>query len=129
MPKATRSEIAAARAVVLQRDQNTCQRCGVNVLYQLASVQHRIPRGAGGSAKVWQVSNLALVCGWATTPGSCHNWMEHENRKQAEFDGWLLPKLNADIDTEQEPLLTIHGWITLDDRGGSHPYLPQEVPA
>ncbi len=123
MPKATRTEIAAARAVVLQRDQNTCQRCGVNVLYQLASVQHRIPRGAGGSANVWQVSNLVLVCGSATTPDSCHNWMEHENRRQAERDGWLLPKNNPFIVTSREPLLTYRGWVLLDDSGGWIPYV------
>lgn len=129
MPKASSAEIARARAVVLERDQNTCQRCGINVLYRLASIQHRIPRGAGGSAKVWQASNLALVCGSATTPGSCHNWMEHEDREQAEFDGWLLPKLNADIDTEREPLLTIHGWVLLDDEGGRQLSIPKEMPA
>ena len=123
MPKATRAEIDKARAVVLERDQNTCQRCGVNVLYKLASIQHRIPRGAGGSAKVWQASNLALVCGSATTPGSCHNWMEHEERKQAEREGWLLPKNNPFIDTTQERLLTYRGWVLLDDFGGRTPWI------
>lgn len=110
--------------MVLKRDQNTCQRCGVNVLYKLASIQHRIPRGAGGSAKVWQASNLALVCGSATTPGSCHNWMEHEERKQAEDEGWLLPKNNPFIDTTLEPLLTYRGWVLLDDVGGYMECLP-----
>ena len=129
MPKATRAEIEAARAVVLERDENTCQRCGVNVLYRLASIQHRIPRGSGGSAKVWQPSNLALVCGSGTTPGSCHNWMEHEDREQAEFDGWLLPKLNADINTERELLFTIHGWVLFDDEGGCQLSIPKEMPA
>lgn len=84
--------------------------------------------GADPGAKVWQASNLALVCGSATSPGSCHNWMEHEERAQAEREGWLLPKNNPFIDTTQEPLLTYRGWVLLDDAGGWVPYVGK-VPA
>lgn len=128
MPKSSKREIDAFRAVVLERDGTTCQCCGIDVTLKLASIQHRIPRGAGGSARVNRPSNGVLVCGSATTPGSCHNWMEHEDRTEAERQGWLLPKLNADIDTTQEPLLTYRGWVVLDDFGGSIPWIG-EVPA
>ena len=125
MPKATRAEIDKARAVVLERDQNTCQRCGVNVLYKLASVQHRIARGAGGTAseRVWTPANMALLCGSATTPGSCHNFVENEEREQGKTEGWVLPMNNPSIDPALEPLLTYRGWILLDDFGGRTPYI------
>jgi hypothetical protein len=115
----------AFREVVLARDGTTCQCCGTDVLYKLASIQHRIPRGAGGSARVNRPSNGVLVCGSATTPGSCHNWMEHEDRTAAEDLGWLLPKLNADIDPATEPIYTQpYGWVLLDDEGNRTPCAP-----
>jgi hypothetical protein len=112
----------AFRGVVLARDGTTCQCCGCDVTNKLASIQHRVPRGAGGSARVNRPSNGVLVCGSATTPGSCHNRMEHVDRLWAERTGWLLPKCNPDIDTTQEPLFTFAGWRLLDDLGGSLPY-------
>jgi 5-methylcytosine-specific restriction protein A len=117
MPKATARQKRDARDIVLARDQNTCQRCGIDLLYKLASVQHRRPKGAGGSALLDIPSNLVLVCGSATTPHSCHNWMEHEDRPQAVADGWLIPKLSP-VHPSVVPVLTIHGWVTLDDEGG-----------
>jgi 5-methylcytosine-specific restriction protein A len=120
MPKATRKVEEAARRVVLERDQNTCQRCGVNVLYRLASVQHRIARGRGGTAspRVWTPSNMVLMCGSAITPGSCHNLVENEEREQGKDEGWVLPMNNPDIYPALEPLSTYRGWILLDDFGG-----------
>lgn len=122
MPKATAQARREARAIVLERDQNTCQRCGVNLLYKLASVQHRRPRGAGGSALVDTPSNLVLVCGSATTPDSCHNWMEHEDRATANDQGWLIAKLSQ-THPSNVPLLTIHGWVLLTDDGDRIPYI------
>lgn len=126
MPRATRRDVAAARAIVLERDQNTCQRCGVNVLYKLASVQHRIARGRGGSAseRVWTPANLVLMCGSATTPGSCHDFVEHQGREQGKADGWVLPMNNPSIDPATEPLLTFRGWVLLDDLGSRTPCDP-----
>lgn len=127
MPKATAKQRRDAREVVLERDQNTCQRCGIDLLYKLASIQHRRPRGAGGSALVDIPSNLVLVCGSATTPGSCHNWMEHEDRPAARVEGWLIPKLSR-VHPSQVPLLTHRGWVLLADDGSSTPYeFPKEA--
>jgi hypothetical protein len=105
----------AARAIVLARDGNTCQRCGTNLLYKLASIHHRRPRGMGGSADVNVASNMVLLCGSATTPGSCHEYAETQ-RGQARIEGWLIPKL-SDIHPSEVPLLTFHGWRYLLDDG------------
>jgi hypothetical protein len=113
----------AFRKVVLDRDGTTCQCCGIDVTLKLASIQHRIPRGAGGSALVNRPSNGVLMCGSATTPSSCHNRVEHEDRLWGERTGWLLPKINRGIDTTQEPILLFNGWHLLDDFGGRIPYL------
>lgn len=113
----------AFRGVVLARDGTTCQCCGADVTLKLASIQHRIPRGMGGSRLVNIPSNGVLVCGSATTPGSCHNWMEHEARASAEQIGFLIPKLSG-IHPSTVPLLTDpHGWVLLDDQGGRTPYI------
>jgi len=121
MPKSSRSEMDAFREVVLARDGTTCQCCGIDVTNKLASVQHRIPRGAGGSALVNRPSNGVLVCGSATTPGSCHQWMEAKDRLTAKAQGWLLPKNNPDIDPTQERILLFDGWHLLDDAGNRTP--------
>jgi hypothetical protein len=121
MPKSTASEMRAFRQVVLARDGTTCQCCGADCTLKLASIQHRIPRGMGGSALVNIPSNGVLVCGSATTPGSCHNWMEHENRAVAEAMGWLLPKLSG-VSPSSVPLYTQpHGWVLLADDGTRTP--------
>jgi hypothetical protein len=118
----------AFREVVLARDGTTCQCCGADVTHKLASIQHRIPRGMGGSRLVNIPSNGVLVCGSATTPNSCHNWMEHEARSTAEQMGFIIPKLSG-IHPSTVPLLTDpHGWVLLDDEGNRVPYVG-EVPA
>jgi hypothetical protein len=122
--KASRTVIERVRKIVLERDENMCQLCGANVLYKLASLQHRRPRGMGGSAQVWDASNLILLCGSATTPGSCHNHVEHEDRAEAERLGYLIPKLSP-LPTTAFPVWTyLHGWVLLDDEGGRQPCEP-----
>jgi 5-methylcytosine-specific restriction endonuclease McrA len=119
-PKASAKVKREARAIVLARDSNTCQRCGANLLYKLASIQHRRPRGAGGSAWVDIPSNLVLLCGSATSPG-CHAHVE-THRVDALADGWLIPKLSSKHPSEV-PLLSIHGWVLLTDDGERIPYV------
>lgn len=121
MPKSSRAEMDAFREVVLARDGTTCQCCGRDVMYKLASIQHRTPRGMGGSALVNIPSNGVLVCGSATTPNSCHNWMEHEDRTAAEGMGYLIRRL-ADLLPSSVPLYTQpHGWVLLSDDGSRTP--------
>lgn len=123
MVKSPGVTMSAFRRGVLERDGTTCQRCGVDVTGKFASIQHRIPRGRGGSKRTERVSNGVLVCGSATTPGGCHNWMENEQPKVAEKQGWCLPMNNPDINPEEEPILTIHGLVLLLDDGSRIPYL------
>lgn len=117
MPRSSKNELRKVFAVVDLRDGGRCRRCGREV-GEWFSRQHRIPRGAGGSARVDRPSNLITVCGSATSMDGCHNWMEHDHRGDAELLGYLLPKLNLGIDPETEPVF-VHefGWVLLGDLG------------
>lgn len=83
----------ALRKQVLERDDYACQRCGRTIDGRPYSLQHRDPRGMGGSRRVDRntLANLVTVCGSATTPDSCHDWMEHQARNRATREGWLVP--------------------------------------
>lgn len=117
--------MTAARDIVLNRDQNTCQRCGTNLVYKLASIHHRRPRGMGGSGQVNVPSNMVLVCGSATSPG-CHAEIETD-RTEAMFEGWLIPKLSDD-QPHEVPVKTYQGWrYLLDDGTWISAIPPQEV--
>ena len=54
------------------------------------SLQHRRPRGMGGTrlAEINSPANLLLLCGSATT--GCHGYVERE-RAAALHAGWLVP--------------------------------------
>jgi HNH endonuclease len=82
------------RDAVLLRDDYTCQRCRRDIRNQPYSLQHLLPRGRGGKNTM---RNLVTVCGSATTPGRCHDWMENQERRLATRDGWLVPNgINPD---------------------------------
>jgi hypothetical protein len=119
MPKASRRVQRDVRVLVDLRDGQSCRRCGKSTHDQPSSVHHRIPRGAGGCALVDRASLLVRVCGDGVQ--GCHGWIE-SHRADAEVLGWILPKLNPDIDPENEPIF-IHsdGWVLLDDGGGITP--------
>lgn len=121
MPRATPPNRRTVMSLVNQRDGDHCRRCGIDwpsAGYQF-SRHHRIPRGAGGSALVDRASNVITLCGSGTT--GCHGWVE-SHREEAEILGYLLPKLNPDIDPEQEPVF-VHefGWVLLGDDGSITP--------
>jgi 5-methylcytosine-specific restriction protein A len=121
MSKSSAAVVRQLHLVVDARDQGRCRRCGREV-GEWFSRQHRIPRGAGGSARVDRPSNLITLCGSATSSEGCHNWAEHGSRTDAELLGYLLPKLNPDIDPELEPVFTHEfGWVLLDDAGNITP--------
>ena len=90
------------RDAVLERDRHACQRCGRSGLGDGVpySLQHRLPRGRQGANTM---ANLVAVCGSATTPGMCHDWMEHDDRPQATNDGWLVPSWD-DVTPENWPV-------------------------
>lgn len=81
--------------IVWERDQSRCFRCG-RMLHRGAgdySIQHRIPRGMGGSRDpvLNSPSNLVLLCGSATT--GCHGWAE-SYRVDAMAQGFLISHLS-----------------------------------
>jgi hypothetical protein len=119
MPRSSGYRARRIKELVDRRDGEHCRRCGHLVWGDDFSRHHRIPRGAGGSARVDRVSNILKLCGSATT--GCHGWIE-KHRADAEILGYLLPKLNPDIDPETEPIF-IHefGWVLLGDNGSITP--------
>lgn len=127
MPKATRKAEESARKIVRERDGHRCQLCGRSIVDYPSSIHHRRPRGAGGSALLEQPSNLVRLCGDGVR--GCHGWLE-ANRTHAKEIGWILPKLNLDVRADETPLLTVDGWMLLDDFGSRTPCAaPAEVGA
>lgn len=101
---------------VLERDGHACMRCGKAIRGNRGwdwSMQHRLPRGQGGTSNpaINLPSNLLSVCGSATT--LCHGHME-SYRTEAEQKGWLVRRGN---DPKAQPVLVARGtrWVYLDD--------------
>lgn len=116
------------RQAVMERDQFKCVRCGRAVSGEPGrdfSLQHRIPRGMGGSRdpRLNLPSNLVLMCGSGAT--MCHGHVE-SYRADAETDGYLVPR---HLDPAEVPV-TVATWpasgrtpavtvqYLLDDLGG-----------
>lgn len=89
-PKPSRSNEPSKkmRVAVLERDDYTCQRCARDIRGRPYSLQHLLPRGRGGKNTM---ANLVTVCGSATTPGMCHDYIENQQRRKATDEGWLVP--------------------------------------
>ena len=102
------------RQVVAARFGNRCVRCGRSGV----TIQHRKPRGMGGSKDpaINQPSNLLWVCGNGTT--GCHGHME-SRRTEAYEHGWLL------ADRADPTATAVHLWdgrrVLLDNTGGYRP--------
>jgi hypothetical protein len=87
-PQRNTNPTTAMRKAVLLRDDYACQVCGRTIDGRPYSLQHRLPRGRGGTNTL---CNLVTVCGSATTPDMCHDDIEHQARKRATREGWLVP--------------------------------------
>lgn len=77
----------------LERAQFSCEINGCNLVGTRGhgwSLQHRLPRGRGGtrSLRINLPSNLLVVCGSGVQ--GCHGLIEHELRAAAYEVGWLL---------------------------------------
>lgn len=108
------------RALVIGRDQATCQRCGApgNGLH------HREGRGVGGRGKVdadrtngpaWMVT----LCGHGNTSG-CHKEIDLD-RASAEADGYVIRRNGPVVDASLMPVRTYRGWRYLTADGRSVP--------
>jgi hypothetical protein len=74
------------RQLVLQRDNNSCARCG-HVLTGWMSIHHRLPGQMGGRRSGNGPQNLLALCGSGVT--GCHGWIE-SNRTEAYDLGYLV---------------------------------------
>lgn len=106
--------------LVLERAQYSCEACGSEVGDRRGedwSIQHRRPRGMGGSRwpGINKPSNLMILCGSATT--GCHGFAE-SHRTAAVAAGWLIQHR---ADPAREPVLIRKAWMLLDDEGNATP--------
>lgn len=91
---------AATVALVWERDNGSCLRCGRGLRFEGRGVEwslhHRAPRGMGGTRQPWinKPGNLVTLCGSGVT--GCHGWVE-ANRGQATEQGWLVSRLSVKI--------------------------------
>lgn len=114
---------------VLERASWSCEACGKPLGDRRGedwSVQHRVPRGSGGSRQAWlnRPSNLMILCGSATTPGSCHEFAENR-RVAAIAAGWLI---QARTDPRTVAVLLVGGkWKYLGDDAEYHDNPPKET--
>ena len=107
----------SVRQTVLERDLYSCVRCGRYIgPFGSYSLQHRRARGMGGSraADTNTPANLVTVCGHATEPDRCHQWIE-SHPVEAERLGY---RVRQGANPAGVPVLTAtHGWVLLDNEG------------
>lgn len=116
------------RALVIERDEGRCVRCGVQLCdddgrpFRQYSLQHRRATGMGGSKAddTNAPQNLILVCGHATGGGwgvqgtGCHHAMEA--RTSAGWEkGWWIKQAENPLEI---PVSTWRGPVFLDAEGG-----------
>ncbi|RKR92843.1 hypothetical protein BDK92_7325 [Micromonospora pisi] len=109
---------ATTVALVIERDQGRCVRCGVEQTGERGwdwSVQHRRARGNGGTRRpdTNTAPNLILLCGSATT--GCHGWVESEREAARPF-GWAI--LSTDNPALKPIDHAVHGRVWLTGDGG-----------
>jgi hypothetical protein len=102
---------------VMERDRWSCVRCGRSIAAGERgrdwSIQHRIPRGMGGSRdeRLNQPANLLVLCGSGVT--LCHGDVE-SNRTVALAGGYLLHRIQ---DPAEVPVNAAEGWVLFDNDG------------
>lgn len=105
---------AKVRALVIERDEGRCVRCGVHCVDGQYSLQHRRARGMGGSKApdTNAPQNLIVACGSATSPDGCHYRMESRPSYAAEH-GWRVGQWENPLDV---PVTSWRGpiWLHAD---------------
>ena len=111
-PKPSTGPDRATRELVLERDDWRCVSCGLPILGQLYSLQHRKARGVGGGN---EPSNLIVLCGSATSPGGCHLAAEQRQERSRDLGYWVPSWRNP---RHVAVYHSQHGLVWLDDEGG-----------
>lgn len=123
----------ATVALVIERDQGRCAKCGDQVRGERGrdwSVHHRLPRGSGGT-KLTHVNapgNLILLCGSGVIEHarrSCHGQLEAE-RIAAQEAGFIV-RHGITKPTNVPILHSVHGLVLLTDDGRVIPQATEEV--
>lgn len=102
------------RLAVLDRDGWRCVNCGTNIIGKAASLHHR--QGRRGK-NPHRMSNLVSMCGTGTT--GCHGWITVH--PAAAYDTGLAVRRTGIQTTEDTPVRTWQGWVTLDNEGTTTP--------
>lgn len=109
---------AATVALIWERDQGCCVKCGQYLHGERGyawSIQHRKARGMGGAR--WDstrgnAANGILLCGNGTQ--GCHGWVER-NPDEARDNGWSIYR------AESPPNIAVNhaalGWVFLEIDG------------
>jgi 5-methylcytosine-specific restriction protein A len=102
------------RAVVIERAQGYCERCGEK---RGSEAHHRRARGAGGTRRpeTNRPSNALWLC------GGCHRFVE-SNRSYAYEQGWLVRQHDEPRDV---PVSYRNTTVYLDDLGNMHDAKPR----
>lgn len=111
------------RALLLARAGYRCEACGQGIRGPLGySCQHRIPRGMGGTDRVWINSpvNLLVMCGSALS--GCHGLAERRDTMM-NLRGFWLKSGQTPADTPVQ--LFDRTWVELTATGL---YLPTSPP-
>ena len=109
-PKSTGPD-RATRELVLERDDYRCVSCGLPIMGQQYSLQHRKARGVGGDNTP---ANLIVLCGSATSPGGCHLAAEQRGAQSLDLGYWV-PSWQHPADV---PVMHfVHGRVWLTDTG------------
>ena len=110
----------ATVALIIDREQGRCARCGRHVTNGTRgidySIHHRRGRGMGGDRSPEANSAAAgvLLCGSGTT--GCHGWIE-SHRSEAMDTGWLVSRNGRDLPTDIPFLHYLHGYGRALDNG------------
>lgn len=115
---------AKTRALVVERDEERCVRCGKHCYPHNYSLQHRRARGMGGDRRpdTNAPQNLIVLCGHATGTNfggpngdsGCH--AKTEARYSAGWEhGWWIRQMEDPLDV---PVTTWRGRVWLDAEGG-----------
>jgi hypothetical protein len=118
------------RRLIKKRDK-WCAGCGINVAGIPFSIQHRAARGMGGTSRpeASTAVNGCLLCGSATTPGSCHQKAESRDPEMHRRGLWLWSWQNpAEVPVGYA---TPEGlaWFLLEADGGRTPVDEPEASA